>query len=78
MQSERPYFMKNREWYSVPQDEGIDDILFEDGRGYHIKESAPKEVVESYNHFYGMLEGGLEKVLSQLVLPTRAHQEPIQ
>ena len=51
-----PYFLTNRDWYTTPEDEGIDDFFFEDGRGYHIKDDAPEEAKQSYAEFYDMLE----------------------
>lgn len=32
-----PYFLTNRYWYTTPEDEGIDDFFFDDGRGYQLK-----------------------------------------
>lgn len=59
---EMPYFMTNREWYILPEDEGINDFAFEDGRGYHIKDDAPEEAKKSYAEFYGILESDFLKV----------------
>lgn len=50
--SERPFFLVNKDWYTVPEDEGIDGLFFPDGRGYHIKEDAPRAAIESYEVFY--------------------------
>lgn len=47
-----PYFLTNRDWYTTPEDEGIDDFFFDDGRGYHIKDDAPEEAKQSYAEFY--------------------------
>ena len=47
-----PYFFNNRDWYTTPEDEGIDDFFFEDGSGYHIKDDAPEEAKKSYEEFY--------------------------
>ena len=43
-----PYFLSNRDWYTTPEDEGIDDFFFDDDRGYHIKDDAPEEAKKSY------------------------------
>lgn len=43
--------MRNREWYTVPEDEGLDGF-FDDGRGYHIRDDAPDEAKKSYKEFY--------------------------
>ena len=51
MQTE-PLFLQNKDWYTTPEDEGIDSIFFEDGRGYHIKDDAPQEAKDSYDEFY--------------------------
>ena len=37
---------------TTPEDEGIDDFFFDDGRGYHIKDDAPEEAKQSYIDFY--------------------------
>lgn len=52
MISSEPLFLKNKDWYTTPEDEGLDDMFFEDGRGYHIKDDAPEEVKNSYEEFY--------------------------
>ncbi len=52
MFAEEPLFLKNREWYVVPEDEGLDDMFFPDGRGYHIRDDAPDEAKRSYDAFY--------------------------
>lgn len=49
--NEIPYFMQNEEWY-----EAAEDFFFEDGRGYHLTDKAPKEAVESYEAFYASEE----------------------
>lgn len=49
----RPYFMQNEEWYVTPEKEGIDDLFYDDGRGYHLTDKAPQEAIDSYNEFYG-------------------------
>ncbi len=46
------YFLKDRSWYTTPEDEGIDDFFFPDGRGYHIKDDAPEEAKKNYEEFY--------------------------
>ena len=48
-----PYFLSNRDWYTTPEDEGIDDFFFDDDRGYHIKDDAPEEAKKSYEEFCG-------------------------
>lgn len=53
---EAPYFMQNRKWYSIPEDEGITDDFFSDGRGYHINDDAPNEAKDSYEEFFSALE----------------------
>lgn len=45
---EKPLFLTNEEWYITPED----DMWFEDGRGYHLADNVPQEVVDSYNEFY--------------------------
>lgn len=52
MFAEMPLFLKNREWYTTPQDEGLDDMFFPDGRGYHIRDDAPEEAKRSYEELY--------------------------
>lgn len=47
-----PYFLTNRDWYTTPEDEGIDNFFFDDDRGYHIKDDAPEEAKKSYIEFY--------------------------
>ena len=49
MMDSMPYFLTNEQWYEIPDG---DEIFFDDGRGYHIKDSAPKEAKESYEEFY--------------------------
>ena len=43
MDCEMPLFLTNRNWYTTPGDEGLDDDFFDDGRGYHIKDNARKK-----------------------------------
>lgn len=50
MDRPKPYFMNNREWYILPEDEGLDGF-FEDGLGYHIRDDAPEEAKRSYEEF---------------------------
>ena len=61
---ERPFFLTNRDWYTTPEDEGLDDMFFPDGRGYHIWEDAPEKAKRSYEEFYNPSpmtdEGGSE------------------
>lgn len=52
LKDETPLFLTNRNWYITPEDEGIDWIFFDDGRGYHIKDDAPEEVKKSYYDWY--------------------------
>lgn len=59
---EPPYFLSNRDWYITPEDEGIDDFFFEDGRGYHIKDDAPEEAKQSYEEFYDMLATSFPRI----------------
>ncbi|WP_251178077.1 hypothetical protein [Adlercreutzia agrestimuris] len=47
-----PLFMENENWFTTPQKEGIEDVFFEDGRGYHLTDEAPQEAIDSYNEFY--------------------------
>lgn len=58
--AKQPYFMQNRSWYKTPEDEGRPDMFFEDGRGYHICDNAPKEAKASYREFYEMIEAKFE------------------
>lgn len=51
-----PYFLTNEQWYETPDG---DEIFFDDGRGYHIKDSAPQEAKESYEEFYSCQENEL-------------------
>ena len=60
---EHPYFLSNRDWYTTPEDEGIDDFFFDDGRGYHIKDDAPEEAKRSYEELYDMLDGNFLRVI---------------
>ena len=43
---EKPYFMTNKEWYYVDQE----DPEF----GYKLTRKAPKKAKESYDEFYGI------------------------
>ena len=52
MLAKQPTFLENREWYTTPADEGMDDMFFPDGRGYHIREDAPEEAKQSYQESY--------------------------
>lgn len=52
--------MTNREWYVTPEDEGSDDIFFDDDRGYHIRDDAPEEAKRSYEEFYRLVETPLD------------------
>ena len=54
--TEIPYFLQNKEWYTTPEDEGVDLDFFDDGRGYHIKDDAPQEVKDSYEEFFAAIE----------------------
>ena len=47
-----PYFLTNRDWYTTPEDEGIEGGGGGGGRGYHIKDDAPEEAKQSYIDFY--------------------------
>lgn len=42
---EVPYFLTNKEWYTVDEEET-------DGRGYKLTDKAPEEARESYEAFY--------------------------
>ena len=68
---EPPYFLSNRDWYTTPEDEGIDDFFFEDGRGYHIKDDAPEEAKKSYEELYDMLDIDFSRVFSDLASTTK-------
>ena len=46
MQLDKPYFMKNKEWYYHDEKEWK----------YKLTKKAPTKAVESYNNFYNMLE----------------------
>lgn len=48
---EIPYFMENNDWYETPL-ESSESSWFPDGRGYHIKGSAPKKAKKSYEEYY--------------------------
>ncbi|OFK24215.1 hypothetical protein [Olsenella sp. HMSC062G07] len=65
MTFDEPLFMRNRAWYTIPADEGINSALFDDDRGYHLKGGVPEEVRKSYNEFYAMLDGGTEELVKQ-------------
>ncbi len=56
MDCEMPLFLTNRNWYTAPGDEGLDDDFFDDGRGYHIKDNAPQKAKDSYYEFYDLIE----------------------
>ena len=45
-------FMDYMEWYTTPQDEGLEDYVFPDGRGYHLKDGAPEEAKKAYEELY--------------------------
>lgn len=49
-----PYFMTNPDWYTVI---APGEDFPEDGRGYHLTDSAPEEAVKSYEEFYSLVEG---------------------
>lgn len=51
MLREMPYFMENEDWYETPP-ESSDSPWFSDGRGYHIKDSAPEKAKKSYEEYY--------------------------
>ena len=51
MLREMPYFMENEDWYETPP-ESSGSPWFSDGRGYHIKDSAPEKAKESYEEYY--------------------------
>ena len=55
MQTERPYFLTNEEWYErIPLEERKE----EDGyRGYRLTDKAPREAVESFAEFYSLVDG---------------------
>lgn len=46
------YFLKNESWYTTPEDEGMNDLFFPDGCGYHITDSAPEKAKKSYEEYY--------------------------
>lgn len=46
-------FMDYMEWYTTPQDEGLDAYVYPDGRGYHLKDGAPEEARKAYESLYG-------------------------
>ena len=48
----KPYFLQNRDWCTTPEDEGMDEMLFDDDRGYHIRDDAPEEAKRSYEEYY--------------------------
>lgn len=52
MFAKRPLFLENRDWYAIPEDEGLNDMFFPDGRGYHIRDDAPDEAKRSYEEYY--------------------------
>lgn len=43
---EKPYFMRNSEWYYFDDNEFI----------YKLTEKAPKKAIESYEEYYQLLE----------------------
>ena len=53
MDAGMPYFMTNPDWYTVID---ISEDFPEDGRGYHLTDSAPEEAVKSYEEFYSLVE----------------------
>ena len=63
MTLDEPLFMKNRAWYIIPADEGIESALFDDDRDYHLKDDVPDAVRKSYDEFYAVLEGGIEAMI---------------
>ena len=58
--TDQPLFLQNKDWYTTPEDNGIDFDFFEDGRGYHIKDDAPQEAKDSYDEFYRAIEEPIE------------------
>ena len=44
---EKPYFLENKEWYTVNES---------GGRGYVLTDKAPQKAIDSYNKFYKELE----------------------
>ncbi|WP_077598146.1 hypothetical protein [Olsenella urininfantis] len=57
MTLDEPLFMKDHDWYVTPADEGLESCMFDDGRGYHLRDDVPDEVHKSYEEFYAALEG---------------------
>ncbi len=51
-----PFFLENEKWYTTPEDEGLEQDFFDDGRGYHIKDDAPDKAKQSYAEFYSAVE----------------------
>lgn len=43
--------MENEDWYETPP-ESSGSPWFSDGRGYHIKDSAPEKAKKSYEEYY--------------------------
>ena len=52
MLSDMSKFMKFREWYTTPLEDGLEEAFYPDGRGYHLKEVAPKEARLAYEEMY--------------------------
>lgn len=48
MTLEQPYFMKNKEWYYLDEEELM----------YKLTDKAPKKAKESYEEYYEELENG--------------------
>lgn len=52
---EKPYFLKNKEWYV--EHKGIPKFLGGDvERQYILTDKAPQKAIDSYNEYYKLLE----------------------
>ncbi|WP_148362927.1 hypothetical protein [Olsenella massiliensis] len=52
-----PYFMTNPDWYTVI---GLGKAFPDDGRGYHLTDSAPEDAVKSYEDYYSIVESDIQ------------------
>ena len=52
MLSDMSWFMKYREWYSTPHEDGLEEAFYPNGRGYRLRDGAPEEARLAYEEMY--------------------------
>lgn len=55
---DRPYFLKNKEWYIEEDDAHLPSCLRKNKRQYRLTDKAPQKAIDSYNKYYELLEHG--------------------